>query len=343
MQDVIPDIKAWLESGEDEIALATVVRTWGSAPRKAGAKMAISGSGRISGSVSGGCVEGAVVEAAQEVLRDGRARLLAFGVADETAWEVGLACGGQIEVFVEPLDRVRLSMLVEGLAQEQQGYALTVVRGPEALLGKGVTAFADGARYVTLDEPYAAQSIALAEEANSVGVAALDDEGTVFVDVFRPPSVLVIVGGVHTAVALAEMAQIVGYKVIVIDPRRAFGSAERFPSVDRLIQAWPEEAFKMVTLNSSTAVVLLTHDPKIDDPALKIVLAGEAFYVGALGSRKTHAQRLARLAAYGLSEQQLQRIHAPVGLDIGAQEPAEIALAIMAEMVATRHGAEGLR
>ena len=241
------------------------------------------------------------------------------------------------------LDPARLQVLVNGLAQEQRGYALTVVRGPEALLGKGVTAFADGASWATLDAPFAAQSVALAEKARAATVAALDDEVAVFIDVFRPPPVLVIVGGVHTAVPLAEMAQIAGFRVIVIDPRRAFGSADRFPTVDRLLQAWPEEAFAQVALDDNSAVVLLTHDPKIDDPALKSVLASDAFYIGALGSRKTHAKRLVRLAAYGISEQQLQRIHAPVGLDIGAQEPAEIAVAILAEVVAVRHGVEGVR
>jgi xanthine dehydrogenase accessory factor len=341
MRDILPDVRQWI-ANDEQVALATVIRTWGSSPRPTGAKMALTTDGKITGSVSGGCVEGAVFEAGVAALKTRRPELLKFGVADEDAWEVGLACGGQIEVFVKRLDRTFFDALQAELGGKQAFAVASVVRGPSDLLGS--EALVDGDRVSNsfgsgLDEIV----IERARLALAGGVSQrfdLDWEKNnlqIFIEVVKPPPALVIVGGVHIAIALAAIAKTLGYETLVVDPRRAFGTAERFPDVDRLVQAWPEEAFSQIEFTDQTAVAMLTHDPKIDDPALKIALNSPAFYIGALGSQKTQEKRRRRLLAGGLSEGQLARLHGPIGLAIGGKTPEEIALAIMAEIVAVRH------
>lgn len=330
MKDVIPAIEKWLKN-EEKIGLATVVATWGSSPRQPGAKMAFTASGLIAGSVSGGCVEGAVIEAGQTVLETGEPQLLHFGVTDETAWDVGLACGGEIEIFVQPLATAVYSFRRDLVLQNQLGASVTVIDGPK--LGQTIVV-GEGSRIVgELIPNFSASAIGLAKFAQRSQRVQLTNTYTVFVDIMKPAPTLLLVGGVQIAQALAQMAQTVGYRTIVIDPRRAFGSEARFPHVDQLIQEWPEKALAQVELNSETAVALLTHDPKIDDAALKIVLNSSVFYIGALGSRGTHAKRQERLRKMGFDEAAISRIHGPVGLDIGARSPEEIALSIMAEIV----------
>ena len=345
MRDVIPDIDRWLD-GEQPIALATVIGTWGSAPRNVGAKMALTADGEISGSVSGGCVEGAVIEVGVEVLVARQPKLLHFGVADETAWEVGLACGGTIEVFVEPLDPVAYSFL-HGLLDEDDSFAIvTVIIGPADLLGKKLIIQRGGRIFGQIDtalDGVAAASArsALAGSGSQRHVLDLPDTGfapiEIFIEVLEPAPTLVVIGGVHIAIALTSIAKALGYRTIVIDPRRSFGNRERFPHVDQLVQTWPDEAFDQIKINTSTAVASLTHDPKIDDPALTKALAGPAFYIGALGSRKTHEKRRQRLLKEGVTEERLDRIHGPIGMNIGAQTPEEIAVSIMAEIIAASH------
>ena len=333
MQEVLEDINRW--QGEDQpIALATVVQTWGSAPRKVGAKMALTPDGRIAGSVSGGCVEGAVFEEGTAALEHNRAKLLHYGVADETAWDVGLACGGTIEVFVEPLDTAVYQFTYNLIQNDNAGASITVIRGPEEMLGRKLAVSRAGEQLGTLGDP-ALDAQAITVEANLAHPqrVQLTDEIEVFIDTVRPAPTLIMVGGVHIAIALTGYAKTLGYRTLVIDPRRAFGSEARFPHVDKLIQAWPDKAFAEVEITPETAVALLTHDPKIDDPALKILLQASPFYIGALGSKKTHAKRIERLRGYGFGETEIGRIHAPIGLDIAAQTPEEIALAIMAEIV----------
>ena len=338
MRDVIDDIEHWLEAGENSIALATVIETWGSAPRKVGAKMAFTAGGAaIAGSVSGGCVEGAVVAAGDEVLATGRPQLLHFGVADETAWGVGLACGGTINVFVERLDPAIVAQARQWIDAGATGAIVTVVQGPDEVLGRKLVIDANGvtgALGMGLD----ATAAPLAHAAHLSARHQLATGAELFIDAIQPPPTLFIVGGAHIAVALVRLAQIVGFRTVVIDPRRAFGSAERFPLADELIQAWPDRAFAQQPIGAEAAVVTLSHDPKIDDPALRAALNSDAFYVGALGSRRTHERRRARLAALGSNEVQLGRIHAPIGLDIGADNPEEIALAVLAEVVAAFRG-----
>ena len=333
MRDIAPVLDTWL-AGQGPLALSTVVHTWGSGPRRPGARMTIDGAGRIAGSVSGGCVESSVVQAAREVMDSGEPRLLRFAVSDELAWGVGLACGGSLSVFVEPADRELLHRVREGMrrrlavavavvtAGANRGESLVLVQGSE---GVGSRALAE---------------VAEAALASGRPLSTGTELGSVFCDVILPPESLVIVGGVHIAQALADLAARVGYRPVICDPRPVFASAERFPGVE-VVNDWPEEGFRRIGLDASTAVATLTHDPKLDDPALAAALESPAFYVGALGSRKTHARRLARLQDRGVSEAALARIAAPIGLPIGARTPDQIALAVMAQVVAVRNGAGG--
>lgn len=334
MKEIIAAIEQWLEAGE-QIALATVVSTWGSSPRQPGAKMAFTASGLIAGSVSGGCVEGAVIEASQDVLATGQPQLLHFGVADETAWDVGLACGGEIAVFVQDLATAVYPFRRDLIQQNQTGASVTIIAGPN--VGHTLVVGQDARIAGELLPDFSAAAIGMAQSSQQSQRVRLTDEIEVFVDVVRPAPTLVMVGGVQIAQALATLAHTVGYRTIVIDPRRAFGSEARFPHVDQLIQAWPDKALAEIELSQATAVALLTHDPKIDDPALKIVLNSPVFYIGALGSRKTHAKRKERLRQMGFDDAVMARIHGPIGLDIGARSPAEIALSIMAEIARENH------
>lgn len=343
MQDVLAAITAWEDQGQP-VALATVTSTWGSAPRRPGAKLALTAAGQLAGSVSGGCVESEVVAEGEDALATGTPRLLHFGVADETAWSVGLACGGQLEVFVTPLPPGLLATIQGWLAAGQPGAVITVIAGPPSLVGRHTVLDSEGELGghlgAGLDATVAAAGRAAVQAGHSERVELESAQGsvTLFVDVILPPLTLLAVGGGHVTVALTRLAAVLGYRTIVLDPRRAFASQERFPHVDRLVTAWPEEALQEIAITPTTAVALLSHNPNIDDPALRVALSSGAFYIGALGSRRTHEQRRERLLAAGVSAEALARVHAPVGLDLGAQSPEEIALAVMAEIVAVWHG-----
>jgi xanthine dehydrogenase accessory factor len=343
MRDILHDLEHW-NAANQSIALATVIQTWGSSPRCAGAKMALTPDGKITGSVSGGCVEGAVYEEGVESLKTNRPKLLHFGVADETAWDVGLACGGSIDIFVKPLDKDFFNALRSTLVDEISAVVVTVVRGPDDLLGRELLVRGDDV-IGTLNNHLDSAALSLATETLLQGVSRrtmLNEEIEVFVEAILPPPTVIAVGGVHITIALMALAKTLGYRTIVIDPRQAFGNADRFPNVDQLIQAWPQDAFGQIRLNRSTAVAMLTHDPKLDDPALMIALPSPSFYVGALGSRTTQARRRQRLLDEGLSDAHMNRLHGPIGIDIDAQAPEEIAISIMAEIVATRNKAGAL-
>ncbi|MBY6090087.1 XdhC family protein [Maritimibacter alkaliphilus] len=302
----------WHRAGKGA-ALATVVETWGSAPRRVGAQLAVSGEGEIAGSVSGGCVEGAVVTEALEALEDGGHRMLEYGVSDGDAFAVGLACGGRIRILVEPvgqaLPEAMLADLVAARAARQpRAYVIDPATGSRDLTGAG---FADRFR---MDR------------------SGFEEDGR-FVAIHNPPLRLIVVGAVHIAQALVPMARIAGFDPVLVDPRPAFAAAARFPGED-IREDWPDEAVAALGLDQRTALVLLTHDPKIDDPALEAALAAEVYYIGALGSKRTHAKRVERLTERGFTEGQIARIHGPIGLDIGAAGPAEIAVSILSEMIA---------
>ncbi|MHA6264056.1 XdhC family protein [Arenibacterium sp. CAU 1754] len=299
-------------------ALATVVETWGSAPRRTGAQLAIGGDGRIEGSVSGGCVEGAVIVEALEALEKGEHRLLEFGVSDEDAFAVGLACGGTIRVLVEPVGAVLPVDMLEELVEARKNrrpltYEVNVDTGQRSL---SFDRYPDRMR---MDR------------------SGFEEDGKTFVAVHNPPLRLIVVGAVHIAQALVPMARIAGYDPVLIDPREAFGSETRFPG-EKILQDWPDEAVTNIGLDSRTALVLLTHDPKLDDPALMAALNADVFYIGALGSTRTHAKRVTRLEEAGFSAEQIGLIHGPIGLDIGAAGPAEIAVAVLAQMTAVLRG-----
>lgn len=304
----------WVRAGR-QVALATVVETWGSAPRRVGAQLVIAADGEMQGSVSGGCVEGAVMAEALEALEDGQPRLLEYGVSDGDAFAVGLACGGTIRVVVEPIADGALpaSVLEELVAQRAARAPVAYVRklnvGPGHL--ETPPAYPDRFR---MDR------------------SGVEEDGATFVAIHNPPLRLAVVGAVHIAQALVPMARIAGFDPVVIDPRGAFGSEARFPG-ETILEDWPDEALALYKPDTRTALVLLTHDPKLDDPALHIALKSACFYIGALGSKRTHAARVARLAEAGFSETDIARIHGPVGLDIGAASPQEIAVSILGEIL----------
>lgn len=335
MHDIRDTVNGWLALGKP-VVLATVVETWGSAPRAVGAKMAISAEMTIAGSVSGGCVEATVISEALDALKDGQPRLLHFGVSDETAWDVGLACGGHIRVFVDRLDEAWWTVL-GGAADAQQWLKTLVVvdgenAGAKVALAGGEVVYADA----RLSE---ADVLALAAESQRTnsGLETLG-EHTVMVDVLQPSAHLIIVGGGHTSVALNQFARLLGMRVSLIDPRQAFATPDRFPDA-AIYHQYPNKALASIPVDRGTSFAILTHDPKIDDPALIAALNGEAGYIGVLGSRRTHAQRLERLRGHGFDDAALARLHAPIGLSIGARTPEQIALAIMAEIVAVQNGA----
>jgi xanthine dehydrogenase accessory factor len=315
--DRIPETAlTWHRQGKGA-ALATVIETWGSAPRPVGSQLVISGEGDMEGSVSGGCVEGAVVIEAIDCLEGGTATVLEFGVADEQAFAVGLACGGRIRVLVEPVGRVIPVEMLEALVDARAGREqVAYVVNPDS-----------GARRLVTGQGDALE----AEIAERFRTDKSGFEGDWFIGIHNPPLRMAIVGAVHIAQALVPMARLAGYDPVVIDPRPAFGAEARFPG-ETLMEDWPDEALAAYGLDPRTAVVTLTHDPKLDDPAIRAALASDCFYLGCLGSTRTHAKRVERLTEAGFSADQIARIHGPVGLDIGAQGPAEIAISIMAEI-----------
>jgi xanthine dehydrogenase accessory factor len=320
--------------------------------------MAVSSATEMSGSVSAGCVETSVVEEALEALRSGVPRRLHYGVSDETAWDVGLACGGQIDIFVEPLAPLlagthgtggAFGMLREAVEKEQVAVRAVVVEGPDATLGKSFVATPGGETDPSSLGPLAdlvagdARSIGARGKPASKTYRVGERDHVVFFDVMLPPPRLVIVGGVHIAVDLTRLAKRMGYSVAIIDPRKAFATRDRFPEADRLIHEWPDAGLEALGLTPGTAVAVLSHDPKLDDPALRVALRSPAYYVGALGSQRTQKLRRRRLAEAGLTEAEIGRLHGPIGLDLGAHSPAEVALSILAEIVAVRAGLDTRR
>ncbi|HVB76194.1 MAG TPA: XdhC/CoxI family protein [Candidatus Nitrosotalea sp.] len=307
MREVQAELAAWLAEGE-QVAIATVVETWGSSPRPVGSHMIVSASGKMAGSVSNGCIEGDVFVASQEVISQGRGRLLEFGVADDVAFGAGLACGGHIELFVSPIEAAHVRALE------------VLTAGQRALLR------------TNLDSG----EVVLAEQDPGFELPRSLDRW--FEEPLLPPAQMVIVGAIHIAIPLHHLAKLMGYGVSVVDARAQFATAERFPAADRIVVRWPDEALAEMSIARSDAVVILTHDPKFDLPALRSALATQVGYIGAIGSRKTSANRLRALKAEGFSSGDLARIHGPIGLDLGGRDAESTALGIMAEVIAVRYG-----
>ena len=312
MNEALASIKRWRDGGQ-AVALATVVATRRSAPRPLGSKLAVSETGDLAGSVSGGCVESDVAVQAREVLETGRPKLISYGIADEDAWEVGLPCGGEIDVFVERIED-------ELPDPETSQVIFTVIDGDRA-----------GERWVSTNG-----------EVTRTQVLEQDGE-QVFAEVLGPPPRLLVFGAVDLAEALCRAAKGLGWRTVVADARARFATPERIPSADELLVAWPEDALQRFEPDDRTAVVVLTHEDRWDVPALAGALASNAFYVGALGSRRTQARRREQLLETGVSEEQLDRLCGPAGLDLGAGTPGETALSILAEILAVRAGREGGR
>ena len=325
MTDAIPETALrWVESGTPA-ALATVIETWGSAPRQPGAQLAISAAGELAGSVSGGCVESAVAAEAFEAMEQGDCRLLEFGVSDDDAFAVGLACGGTIRVFVEPvgtgegLPLPTLRALIEARAERARTVLATNLETRERRL------------LALCDDDALTEAARIAADGDKSGFAEIEGRRW-FLAVHNPPLRMAIIGAAHIAQPLSKMAAMTGFDVTVIDPRDSFSSEARFPGM-ALSRDWPDAALTAFAPDTRSAIVCLSHDPKIDDPGLHVALRSQAFYIGALGSKRTSAKRAGRLTEAGFGAARIARIDAPIGLDIGAKSPAEIAVSVMGRIV----------
>src|ERR1700694_546697 len=311
MREVLSELVEWTKAGGD-IALATVFETWGSSHRPLGSLMVVARSGKMAGSVSNGCIEGAVFEEAQKVLKTRQPKVAAFGVADDVAFEVGLACGGHIEVFIEPLAPVHHQLIAMLESNAPATLRTNLATGDTELL-----------------------------EGTPPGIELAHRDGDWFTEPFRRPAHLIIIGAIHIAIPLHRLAKLMGYRVTVVDARAKFATKERFPEADELIVAWPDEAMARLKIDNSSYVVILTHDPKFDLPALRFVLNEDAGYIGAIGSRKTNQNRFDALRTEGFTEEQLSHVHGPIGLDLGSRGAEETALGILAEITAVRYGGTG--
>jgi xanthine dehydrogenase accessory factor len=341
MSDPLKTAQAWTAAG-DPVVLATVVRVDGSAPRSEGAKMIVSAKGAIEGSVSGGCVEAAVADEARLVHQGGPPRIVHYGINRTMMWDIGLACGGAIDVLVEPLPD--LALLERCYAAGPNAALCTSLAADGADAGRKAVVFADGTVLGSLGDTDADAALVPAARAQiergdskTVALAGRD----VFIDVVARRDRLIIVGAVHIAVCLCAMAAQAGFSVTVIDPRERLNDRERFPDAAALLVGWPDDELRKLQIDENTYLAILTHDEKFDDPSLDIALRTHPRYVGAIGSKKTHAARRERLSASGFSREEIDSVRAPIGLDIGAQSPEEIAVAILAEMIATKYGHSG--
>jgi xanthine dehydrogenase accessory factor len=350
VKEILKDLDAWTASGE-EIALATVVHVQGSAPRPNGARLVLTRSGSMVGSVSGGCVESDVYQRALQVLDVREPTLVEYGPAEPDSFEVGLSCDGHIEVLIEAFKEDPVWLGVRKAIESDFPAAMAVCLSPKHRLGArlGIIGASDdgltqiGSIAAEIDERVAhkARQLLRSRESEVFEVVVEGDTYRVFIESFAPAQRLYLVGATHIAVSLCRMAKELGFHVIVIDPRTAFTGGDRFSDAHQLLHEWPVDVLDGAVLDADAYVLTLTHDPKFDLPTLARALESDVRYIGALGSRKTHAKRLAALRTQGFSDEALARIKTPVGLDLGGRRPEEIALSILAEMVATRYERTG--
>jgi xanthine dehydrogenase accessory factor len=351
LRDILDQISKWWDSGET-FGLATVVNTFRSAPRDPGAALAVSGGGEVVGSVSGGCVEGAVYELAQEVCESGQPVLQTYGISDDTAFDVGLTCGGIIELFVEPVSRERfpgLGDVAAAIRDEVPVAVATVIAGPGVLGARRIIRADTGTLGAgeRLDEAVdddvrgmLAQGLTGVRHYGEHGERRLDDL-SVFVQSFAPPPRMLVFGAIDFAAAVARAGKFLGYRVTVCDARPIFATHARFPDADEVVVDWPHRYLAKTQIDQRTVICVLTHDPKFDVPLLEVALRTPAGYIGAMGSRRTHDDRLARLREAGLSEGELARLRSPIGLDLGARTPEETAVSVAAELIQLRWGGSG--
>jgi xanthine dehydrogenase accessory factor len=359
MRDLLTTLDAWQAEGVGA-GRAVVVRTFGSAPRPEGAVLLVADDGRLMGSVSGGCVEGAAAEEIERARRTGNARVIRYGISDEEAWDVGLACGGTIDVLVQPTVPTEIAIAAAG-SVGPRGRSVAVATPlpgdappPEFGLhppGDGeppaqpivigasgeIVEGSSGDR--STDAALGGAALRILEDGRSRTVEV--GERAFFVEAFPIRPRLVVVGAVEVARSLVKYARELGYETVVVDGRASFATPERFPDVDRIEVAWPDEAFETLDVGPNDAVAILSHDPKFDEPAIVEATRRSVRYVGAVGSRKTQSDRRERLREAGLSDDEIGRLHGPIGLDLGGKDPAETALAVMAEIVAARRGGSG--
>lgn len=360
MKELLDTLAAWQGEGA-QVGRAVVVRTFGSAPRPEGAVLLYAADGRIAGSVSGGCVEGAAAEEIDRARATGNARVIRYGISDEQAWDVGLACGGTIDVLVEPAVAAAAAVDAALASMGAGGHGAAVITplprdSPPADFGQHtpgdgeppaakLVVHDDGRLEGTLGVP--ALDTTLVEQAHEAlqrGLSRIVELGgrSLFIEVYPVRPRLVIVGAVEVARSLVRLAKELGFETVVIDGRASFATPERFPDVDRLVVGWPDEVADDIGLGPNDAVAVLTHDVKFDEPAIVEALRRGCRYVGAVGSRKTQGDRRERLLEVGVTPEELARLRGPVGLDLGGRAPSETALAILAEVVAQRYGGTGV-
>lgn len=352
MREIIDQITPWYESGS-AFAVATVTRTWSSAPRPVGAAMAVSLAGEVIGSVSGGCVEGAIHEAALEVLQTGQPMSVTYGVSDENAFAVGLTCGGTIELFIQIIDKKNFPEFhqIASAIKEHRGIAIaTLISGAAHIgarmifdagqsygsLGSGGLDFSvseDGRGFLDLGHT---RTLMLGPDGER-----MQDEVAIFIESYAPAPHMIVFGAIDFASAVVRVGKFLGYHVTVCDARELFTTKKRFPDADEVIVDWPHRYLAKVDVDERTVICVLTHDPKFDVPVLEIALRSKARYIGAMGSRRTHENRLKRLREIGMSESELSRLRSPIGLDIGPRTPEETAISIAAEIIADLTGGTG--
>ncbi|NEC14129.1 XdhC family protein [Streptomyces sp. SID8014] len=358
MLDITGELHRWMEEGR-EFAVGTVVATSGSAPRGPGAALAVDSDGTVVGSVSGGCVEGAVHELCVQSLQDGTTVRERFGYSDEDAFAVGLTCGGELDVMVTPVrvdtpDRAVLRAALSAAAAGSPAALARVVAGPAGLLGRAMLVHADGTHeggfggHPALDGTAAAEARALLDAGRN-GTVELSEHGshcpgglTLFVETSRPPPRMIVFGAVDFAAALVRVGKFLGHHVTVCDARPVFATRARFPEADEVVVEWPHHYLRRTPTDGRTVLCVLTHEARFDVPLLTEALRRPCAFIGAMGSRRTHEERTRRLREAGLTTRELERLRSPVGLDLGARTPEETALSIAAEIVATRHGGTGL-
>ena len=342
MRELLSIIENWF-SDNKKIALATVVKVYGSAPRGLGSKMVVNNDGLMAGSVSGGCVEGAVITESLDVIKKQASRLVKYGISDDQAFEIGLACGGNIEVFIEPLFEDDFEHIKQAIIEHRLFAKITVLNGEDC--GDHFFQSGDGKQFGKLKSEGLQKAVedllAISFQNQQKQRVLLDSENQqldVFIDIFPPPPRLIIIGAVHIAIPLVAFARPLGFRTIVVDPRKAFSNRERFPDVDELVQRWPDEYLPESDLDEGCYLVALSHDDKLDVPALAEACKSRTHYIGALGSKNTFENHKRDLRQMGITEEEIKRIHSPIGMNIGASGPEEIALAIMAEIVSVRNG-----
>jgi xanthine dehydrogenase accessory factor len=367
MRDILSKVTKWWEAG-DTVGLATVVRTFRSAPRDPGAALAVSAEGEVVGSVSGGCVEGAVYELSLDVCETGDPVLQTYGVSDNDAFAVGLTCGGILDIFVEPIDQARFPELGEIAAAVERGEPVavaTVIAGPGRIGARrviwagdtaGQGAAADGWHVGSSGTLGSGDRLDQAVDDDARGMLAQGvtgirrygehgerrgDELSVFVNSFAPPPRMLVFGAIDFAAAVARVGKFLGYHVTVCDARKVFATPARFPDADEVVVEWPHRFLAGTNVDARTVICVLTHDPKFDVPLLEVALRTPAGYIGAMGSRRTHEDRLDRLREVGLTDHELARLRSPIGLDLGARTPEETAVSIAAELIQLRWGGTG--